>query len=607
MKRSTARRFGVSVFAAALLTAMLSFGVLYETEHAAANPLYRADAAFSDALFQREGLLSGEVTVIGIDARSLAEFGPFPWPRSVMAAAIRALNKDPARKPAAIGIDVLYTGESDAAADADLAEAVAEGGNVVVAVSGVFGDRLIAGDDFYMERGVVTSYDAPYARLAEAAAELGHINAMRDADGVLRHGLFFIDLPDGERVYSLASALCERYATQHGLATTEPRANARGAFYISFAALPGAFEVASVSDLLAGDILDTGRKIVLIGPYAAGLGDAVVTSLDHGVEMYGVEVHANIIEAFLAGNHKRELPALAQAVVVFLLSALCMLWFWDRKALSAALVWLLLACGGAAASVLLYDAGYVSRALWLPFSVTALYIATVVISYVRAALEKRRVTNLFKRYVAPEIVNEILKEGTDALGLGGKLCDVAVLFVDIRGFTPLSEALPPPRVVELLNRCLTLTADCVMRNGGTLDKFIGDATMAFWGAPLPQEDCVFKAVKAATDIRSGAKALERELFDVCGKAIGFGVGVHCGPAVVGNIGTAARMDYTAVGDTVNTAARLESNAPLGEIFVSRAVADALQGRVEFVSLGDSVKLKGKAEGFEVLRVVAVSG
>ena len=211
-------------------------------------------------------------------------------------------------------------------------------------------------------------------------------------------------------------------------------------------------------------------------------------------------------------------------------------------------------------------------------------------------------TNTFKRYVAPEIVSEILRQGPEALELGGRLTDVAVLFVDIRGFTTMSESLSPPEVVEILNRYLDLTSRCIMQNGGTLDKFIGDATMAFWGAPLPQEDYIYRAVRAALDMVEGAKALSAELQTRYGRSVDFGVGVHCGKAVVGNVGARTRMDYTAIGDTVNTASRLESNAPAGTVYISRAVADALEGRIRATSLGDTIRLKGKTEGFEVLRL-----
>jgi adenylate cyclase len=603
VKRILFVRIGPALAVAFLLTAVLSFGILYGTEYTTKNPLYAADAYLSDALFQREGRISGEVTVVGIDARSLADFGPFPWPRDIMAATIEALNADPENRPAVIGVDVLYTGESDPDADRALAAAAGRYGNVVVAMSGVFGDRMNTdGDtDFYMENGVIVSGDEPYP-LLKASAARGHVNALLDEDGVLRHGRLFIDLPDGERVYSLASAVFRRYAAYAGLEVQEPPVNADGAFYIPYTALPGAYGIASVSDVIDGATLDVGGRIVLIGPYATGLQDAVIASVDKGAEMYGVEVHANIIEAFLNRTFKRELSGPLQALVLFLASALCFLWFRDRSILPATAAWFLLTAGSAAAARLLYESGYVAHALWLPFAFTVLYIVTVAANYIRAAFEKRRVTNTFKRYVAPEIVNEILKEGSDALELGGKLTDIAVLFVDIRGFTPMSEILAPPQVVEILNRYLTLTGSCIMKNGGTLDKFIGDATMAFWGAPLPQDDCAFKAVKAALDMTDGSKALSDELSERFGRMVSFGVGIHLGPAVVGNIGARARMDYTAIGDTVNTAARLESNAAPGQILISRAVADAVSGRVKCTSLGSAIKLKGKSEGFEILSV-----
>ena len=166
----------------------------------------------------------------------------------------------------------------------------------------------------------------------------------------------------------------------------------------------------------------------------------------------------------------------------------------------------------------------------------------------------------------------------------------------------MSELLTPPEVVAILNKYLDLTSRSIMQNGGTLDKFVGDATMAIFNAPLPQEDYIYQAIKAALDMVEGSKALGEELQQQFGRTVSFGIGVHCGPAVVGNIGAEIRMDYTAIGDTVNTAARLESNAPGGQILISRAVADALEGRIKVTSLGDSIKLKGKSAGFEILRL-----
>ncbi|MEG2144730.1 MAG: adenylate/guanylate cyclase domain-containing protein, partial [Oscillospiraceae bacterium] len=278
------------------------------------------------------------------------------------------------------------------------------------------------------------------------------------------------------------------------------------------------------------------------------------------------------------------------------------LWLRDRKVLEASLSLVFLICISFGICIFADSAGFILMPLYLPLMAVTLYIASVAANYVRAALEKRHITSTFQRYVAPEIVTEILKENSQSLELGGKLCDIAVLFVDIRGFTTMSEILEPAMVVEILNKYLTLTSTCIFKNNGTLDKFIGDCTMAFWGAPLPQEDIIFKAVKTALDMVEGSKALSEELLEKFGKTVSFGIGVHYGAAIVGNIGAPNRMDYTAIGDTVNTASRLESNALGGKILVSRRVADALEGRVRFVSLGDSIKLKGKTAGFEILSV-----
>lgn len=167
----------------------------------------------------------------------------------------------------------------------------------------------------------------------------------------------------------------------------------------------------------------------------------------------------------------------------------------------------------------------------------------------------------------------------------------------------MSERLSPEEVVNILNQYLSMTSSCIEKNRGTLDKFVGDATMAFWGAPLPEEDPVYLAAKTALDIVDGAEALNKKLKEEINEELHVGVGVHFGPAVVGNMGSEKRMDYTAIGDTVNTAARLEANAPGGMVYISRAVAEKLGDRMKYESLGDTIKLKGKAEGFEVLKLI----
>ena len=169
----------------------------------------------------------------------------------------------------------------------------------------------------------------------------------------------------------------------------------------------------------------------------------------------------------------------------------------------------------------------------------------------------------------------------------------------------MSEALEPEEVVSILNRYLELTSSSIFKYGGTLDKFIGDATMAIFNAPLPMEDYIYKAVCAANDMVERSHELAKELEERFGRSVSFGVGVHCGKAVVGNIGTERRMDYTAIGDTVNTSARLEANAPADTVYISKKVVEALGDRIECESVGN-IPLKGKSEELVVFRLLKVN-
>ncbi|MBR2132310.1 MAG: CHASE2 domain-containing protein, partial [Oscillospiraceae bacterium] len=413
-----------------------------------------------------------------------------------------------------------------------------------------------------------------------------------------------VDAPDGKRVYSFARTIYEKYAAYHGLEMTPlPETDANGFFYLPYCTVPGGYDSGiSFVDVLDG-LVDPelfAGKIVLIGPYAAGLQDEYRTAIDHAAPMYGVEIQANQIDAYRTGEIPREFSNPVQLMFLFLITIVMILWLSDRKVLTSVLTWLGVCLGWVGICLVAYQSGWVLHVLWIPLSASIVFVVSVADNYIRAAREKQRVTNTFGRYVDPAILKELLVQGGGAEDLGGKMFEIAVLFVDIRGFTPMSEILDPPTVVEILNRYLTLTTQCIMRYHGTLDKFVGDCTMAFWNAPLPQEDAVYLACRAAMDMVEGSKALGEELMEKYGRTVSFGVGVHYGSAVVGNIGAPQRMDYTAIGDTVNTSARLEANAPGGKVLISRVVADALGDRAKVTSLGDSIKLKGKAAGFECL-------
>ena len=590
------------VLAAAVLTALAALGVL-DT----------ADYVLSDALYQSRSAADGEIVIIGIDDRAIEELGPYSqWGREVIAQVLDALNQSEDCRPAAIGLDILYAGESDPDIDGWLAESAGRYGNVAAASVAEFGTAVAedGAGGYRLDSFSMLKFEEPYEAL-RAATTQGHINAMLDKDGILRHHLLRYTSPDGRDVPSLALALAQMYQDYRGLgAVALPPVDANNFWYVPMCGIPGDFdESISVADLINGDVPADyfAGKIVLIGPYTIGLQDNYVTSIDHSQQMFGVEFQANAVQALLWGEYKREAGNGLQLAALFVLLLAGMWGFWRRKMLVATVLWAALAGGWIALCLGLYRAGWVLHILWVPAGMTVLYVGCLAVNYVQAAAERRQVTNTFKRYVAPEIVNEILKEGTEHLELGGKLTTVAVLFVDVRGFTTMSEMLEPPQVVAILNRYLSLISDCILRNGGTLDKFVGDAAMAFWGAPLPQEDFIMHACQAAVDMVRGSEALSKELMEQFGRTVSFGIGIHVGEAVVGNIGSPQRMDYTAIGDTVNTSARLEANAPGGTIYISRAVADALEGRVRTTSLGGSIKLKGKKDGFEILTLDGITG
>ena len=592
----------------ALLFLVLSILYTYAIYYKVFN---RADKWLQDALFQRPQAISGDVVVIGIDDESIEQLGPYSsWDRHVMASALEALASDPENMPSVVAIDTLYSGGTDPAADHHLAEAASKLPDVVVASAGVFGSGFVEDNSgsYKHQSHVLYSYEVPFDEL-KAVTHQGHINAMLDMDGIMRHSFLYFDATaeDGSvsRVYSMAHEAARIFAEKEGISFTEPRTDARGHFYLSYSSLPGTYDDGmSIAKLINGQVPSDyyAGKIVLIGPYAAGLQDDYFTPIDRAKKMYGVEYQANVIEAMLRGDYKREIADYIQATLAFVAVLVGITIFLMTNVKVATVFMLVMMALYVVVSIFLYRAGFIVHPLWMPFGLIGMYICSIVIHYLRAALEKRRVTKTFERYVAPEIVKEIMKQGMENLSLGGKTCDIAVLFVDVRGFTTMSERLTPEKVVFILNRYLTMASDCVEKNHGTLDKFVGDAMMAFWGAPLPQEDAIFNAVKTAQDIVVGAKRVSDELKEEIGEELRVGVGVNYGPAVVGNMGAEKHMDYTAIGDTVNTAARLEANAPGGTVYISRVVADALEGRIRVTSLGDSIKLKGKADGFDVLKL-----
>ncbi len=566
----------------------------------------RPEMWLEDALYQQEVYVDSDICLIGIDDSDIKEFGPYSkWDRTIVARALEVLASDPDNAPAVVAIDIQYSGYLDEEGDMRLAKAAEKLGNVVTATTATFGRTTIFGSgSVTIDERSILGYEEPYAELKNVTTQ-GSINTMLDEDGVLRHAILYIE-PDGKKVYSMQYEVARIYAESKGMTLSEPETDERGHYYITYSKKPGGFyDDYSLGDLINGKVDSSyyAGKIVLIGPYTPGLQDSFFTPIEKGKMMYGVEYQANVIQCLLDANFKQAAPDFVQLGILWIVCLAYYLFCNNRRlrfTVPSVFAGIALSVG---ISAWLFSLGIITHVLWIPLGLFVIFVVSVGGNYIRAALARQNVTRTFERYVAPNVVNEILKEGTDSLKLGGKTTDIAVLFVDIRGFTTMSERLSPEEVVFILNRYLSMTSDCVERYQGTLDKFIGDATMAFWGAPLEDDEAVYHACMAALDIVKGADELSAKLKEEIDEEIHVGVGVNFGPAVVGNMGSARRMDYTAIGDTVNTAARLEANAPGGTVYVSRAVIDKLEGRMKYEPLEKPIKLKGKADGFEILKLI----
>lgn len=562
-----------------------------------------------DFIFQKpQSLDERKIVIIGIDEESLDSIGPLPWERSVYGDLIYMLNADPENAPAVIGIDVLFAGNKEEEEDNYLVEAASLKDNLVLASMATFTSAIETSSDgtFTVNDYTIDTYEEPYEELKEVT-DCGFINNMIGNDGIIRNSILHIKLPDGKLLNSFSYQIYRKYAKKMGLSVDledKITMNSRYQWYVPFSGVPGSYEMISAATILSGEVEPSEFKdcIVLIGVYAEGLQDSYITAIDHSVKMNGIEIHANIIQAMLDGNFKHYAKDGVQFLLLGIVLILCSIAFQHIKLRVSIPLGIFVIAAYLGVVALCNSKNVLLKVLYIPLFVTVLMIVNIGMKYVKAAIEKRKTVGIFKSYVAPQVVDEILKTGQDKLELGGKMTDIACLFVDIRGFTPMSEILTPHQVVDVLNTYLCLTNECIMKNEGTLDKFIGDATMAIYNAPLPLEDYIYKAVKSAWDMVQGAQALGTDLKKKYGREVAFGIGVHCGKAVVGNIGTKMRMDYTAIGDTVNTAARLEANAKPGEILISRAVYDALKDRIKVTSYGTSIKLKGKSEGFEIFRV-----
>lgn len=517
-----------------------------------------------------------------------------PIPRGHLADVIEKLPR-----ASLVGLDILLDRPSfDEEGDARLKKALIEVGRVV-AVS-------------YLEDG---EEHLPHPYFREALLDWGYASFTLGTDAeVVRRGTLWRE-GDGRRLLSLAGCL---YIHWKGLDTERVRAgeiefperapliNFSGpanSVYRKREGIAGGFSICPSHLVARGIYPETffEGKIVLIGSGLMDAPDRFRTpffSSSYGHEKtYGVEIHAQFLDTLLRGGFLREPGAVYGWLLVGVLTLLVAGLVFSADGLK----------GGIGALVLLvvwWGGGFLLFVRWgivLPLITPSLGLATAfgLATAYRALIEgreKRTVRKLFEKYLAPDVVRELLDDPS-CWELGGKTMQISVMFADLEGFTPVSEQLEPQELVKLINRFLNEMSSIIWLEGGTIDKYEGDLIMAFFGAPLPQVDHAARACRCGLKMQERMAELRREWQAQGLPELRVRIGLHSGSAVVGNMGSDFRLSYTAMGDAVNLASRLEgANKEFGTyLMVSQATREQAGEREEFTfrELGE-IKVRGKS-------------
>ena len=644
------RRIGVISVCAGLALAVAAVRLL------APVPLEVLDRKLLDFRYLVRGPLApgSDVVIVGIDEASLAEIGRWPWPRARLAQLIDRLH-DAGTK--AIGLDIVLdepesslersaletalaanphrTAEDLRRAlhaelddDVQLATALRRAGNVVLAHFFEFGGSpapqltttslpemtvmLTGGTVLAVTPGLkhARMVRAPIPALAAAAAGSGHINFAPDPDGSYRR--VPIGILAGDRLVPALGLELLRVRLGEGAARAtitpagvsmarigdrELPVDGAGQLWLDFLGPPRTIPHVGAADVLAGrapaDVL--AGRIALVGFTAMGF-DEVPTPF--AAVAPGVELQATVLDNVLQARALRRPWWLVplEAVAVVALGAL----------VGAALRWLPGVWGGVGVAALALGYLVATQALFTASSlalggiyvVGGIGLATIGGAVYRSVVEegeKRKIRDAFQHYVNPEIT-ELIAQEPGRLRLGGERRPITVLFSDIRGFTGMAERVPPETLGELLNQYLEAMTDVVFAHGGLLDKYIGDAVMAFWGAPADCPDHAIRCCDAALDMRTALERLNLGWREAGLPQIEIRIGINTGDAIVGNFGSSRRFSYTAVGDDVNLASRLEQ---LNERYGTGVLISASTRRAigdEFVCREiDHTRVKGRAQ------------
>ncbi len=604
------------------------------------------------------------VRVVDIDEESLTRVGQWPWPRTILAELVRRIGGGEA---AAISLDILLSepdrtspeqllrtlpaspardaiaaaaAAPDASHDNALARAI-QSFTVTTALFGAGGASgppplkagfAWAGDPaIEFLRPTFSSATVPMPPIRDASRGLGAMNVIPDRDAIVRRAPSFIRVGDAIvpglaletlRIAQDASTFVIKSSNASGAAAFGAKTGivsvkigdavvdteADGQIRIYFSGSHPARRIPAWK-VLAGDAPPDAFKgrIVFVGASAAALSDLRASPIESGIA--GVDVHAELIEHIAAGAHlaRPDYARGLEAVTIVFAGALAALL---GGAIAPALGVVLALAGAAGLAVgawmFFAQAGLLFDPILPPFALLASFGAATVASYRRAEKDRAQIRDAFGRYVSPAVIEALIADPSK-LALGGVIRPVTVLFSDIRNFTQRSERLDAADVVRFLNSVHTPMSDAVMARGGTIDKYIGDGMMAFWNAPLDDADHVRNALRVALtmiELLPGiSQTLAAENPGADGPPLGLGVGINTGLACVGNLGSDRRLEYSIVGDTVNSAARLE---PLCKdygvpIIVSQAVVDAAPG-FAFLEI-DETALRGRQSATRIFALI----
>jgi adenylate cyclase len=582
MRRLRAARtralIGVTVFAAAIglvgfFTRALGYEELrtvdlrFDVRGAEKTPTDVAVVAVDDATFDK---LRDKKTGL-----------PEQWPytRKYHAQVIDFLRKAGAK---AIVYDVQFTEPSKSvAADNALVEAVARTKHVILATKDVDPNghtNIFGGDKF----------------LNQIGARPGHALFPTDQGGVIRR-MWHTEA----KLKTLAIAAVES-VKGHPI---PPSALGRSdTAWIDYAGPPGTIRTVPFWRVLRKNIDPSvfRDKIVVVGMSDPALQDVHPTSTSGSDEMSGPEIQANAIETALNGFPLQPLPTWAAVVIIVALAIVPAAAGLLRLWLAAAII--LLTAG---AYVVIAQVAFANGTIVpVTYPLGALAVSAVgagAVAYFGASVERERVRDLFRRFVPEPVVDEALKQAEGGVRLGGVRREGTVLFSDLRGFTAFSEPLPPDEVIEVLNRYLTAMSDAILENGGTLVAYMGDGIMAVFGAPVEQSDHADRAVATAGAMLERLGEFNDWLkSEEIGEGFRMGIGVNSGPVMSGHVGSERRLEYTALGDTTNTAARLEAMTKEmdHQVLIADSTRTLLSDHQPLVDVGE-VEVRGRRSGVRV--------